>query len=505
MWAIGKCLVVITIPHHCVAPMLFFTNEPLRSSIDLEPFEMISSMLYASLRVERPTLRDVVNEQSQTVDFVEKSYLLIGTAYALPDEDEPTRGRILVVSCSSEHNNETSATSNGARGVRQVTEMQVRGAVYSMCQFYEGKILAAINSKTQICQLTDDGAGVVKLSFWGIGHHGHIVSLHVKSKASRSYPYGQGVPPTSSGVLSDEITDEASARNKLKSEEKEMFAIVGDLMRSISLVQYYPKHKTLEEVARDFNANWVTAVEMLTDDVYLGGDHENNLFVLRRNAKAQAPEIRCRLDTVGEYHLGEMCNKFMCGSLVMPSSSNVSETSNRGGATRRGATKLPASPSKDAKYPAGLRTRRPGVAIGSQTLFGTVDGTVGAILGIDRRTYAFFSSLERAMARTVTPVGHFWHDQYRAFQTDQRTHPYHGFVDGDLVESFLDLDRGTMELIVTEMNRDGGWEMDDYNMTLNDDASKKATEDEMAIDSNQHQSLTIEDALAMVEEMTMQH
>ena len=48
--------------------------------------------------------------------------------------------------------------------------------------------------------------------------------------------------------------------------KQEMLAIVGDLMRSISLVQYYPQHGTLEEVARDFNANWTTAIEMLTDD-----------------------------------------------------------------------------------------------------------------------------------------------------------------------------------------------------------------------------------------------
>jgi len=76
-----------------------------------------------------------------------------------------------------------------------------------------------------------------------------------------------------------------------------MLAIVGDLMRSVSLVQCYPEHQTLEEVARDFNTNWTVAVEMLNDNVYVGAENWNNLFYLRRNTAAASEEVRCRLDT----------------------------------------------------------------------------------------------------------------------------------------------------------------------------------------------------------------
>ncbi|OEU20889.1 CPSF_A-domain-containing protein, partial [Fragilariopsis cylindrus CCMP1102] len=327
--------------------------------IDLEPTEMILSM-------------SVVGSMMQL-----KSYLVVGTAYVLHDEDEPTKGRILVYSCNPE-DNPTEGTTN--RSVKLVTELQVRGGVYSISQFFNGKILATVNSKTQLCEMMNDGTGVIKLSFVGVGHHGHILSLFVSNR--------------------------------------EMLAIVGDLMRSISLVQYYPQYETLEEVARDFNANWTTAVTMLTDDVYLGGENWNNLFVLRRNTKAQSEEVRCRLETVGEFHLGEMCNKFMSGSLVMPNSS--SDT--------------------------------PVVAIGSQTLFGTADGTLGVILGLDNATAAFFSCLEKAMEHVIMPIGNFSHEQFRSFSAEQRINPRHGFVDGDLVESFLDFDMKTMELVVQQMN-----------------------------------------------------
>jgi DNA damage-binding protein 1 len=456
-------------------------------SIDLEPFEMILTMTYASLRVHSATsasdAKGVKTDiQDSAGDAVYRTYLLVGTAFTLPDEDEPTRGRILVFTCGNDGSEEDAATtSNSIRAVRLVTEMNVRGGVYSMCQFYEGKALATVNCKTHICQLTDEGnTGGMKLSFVGLGHHGHILTMFVKSQALRmpatanssdgaaSGPGGQQSTSAAGGNASIPMdVDDANTKKSAASAEKEMLAITGDLMRSIQLVQYYPQHEALEEIARDFFTNWTTAIEMLTDDVYLGAENWNNLFVLRRNTKSQSEEVRCRLDTIGEFHLGEMCNKFMKGSLVMPhsssSSTNARNSSRRGGAVTSPTKKksYDGTPSKTGgQSGAATRVRRPAVIIGSQTLFGTVDGTLGCILGLDVRTAAFFSTLERAMSKVVRPVGDFNHQQFRTFSAERRTHPAHGFVDGDLVESFLDMDRTTMDAVVHEMNRDGGWEID---------------------------------------------
>ena len=224
----------------------------------------------------------------------------------------------------------------------------------------------------------------------------------------------------------------------------------------------------------------------------------NNLFILRRNAKATSEEVRCRLDTVGEFHLGEMCNKFMCGSLVMPHTSRNSNASGKASSRTRKSTLSPAKAKKENTAATGLRNRRPTLSTGSQTLFATVDGTLGSILGIDARTAAFFSTLERAMARSIKPVADLSHDEFRTFDADRRIHPAHGFVDGDLVESFLDLDQGTMQRVVKEMNRDGGWEIESHANTIDVD-------EEGYITPENNVMLLVEDVLAMVEEMTMFH
>ena len=54
-----------------------------------------------------------------------------------------------------------------------------------------------------------------------------------------------------------------------------------------------------EELARDHNANWMTAIEMFDDDTFIGAEHTNNLFTVRKNADAVNDEERARLETQG--------------------------------------------------------------------------------------------------------------------------------------------------------------------------------------------------------------
>ena len=219
--------------------------------IDMEPFEMIMSMFYATLKVpstgESCETLGADGEPTSATQY--KPFLLVGTAYALPDEDEPTRGRILVYSFQED---EASTAASSNRCVRQVTELATQGAVYSISQFYEGKVLCTVNSKTYVAQLVDD-AGLRKLQILGTGHHGHILSVAVRSLAKRVQTDSMGRDVTTTALTKNVPMDvdhqKKGDETKKSAEPDEMLAIVGDLMRSIALVQYYPQHETLEEVS----------------------------------------------------------------------------------------------------------------------------------------------------------------------------------------------------------------------------------------------------------------
>lgn len=402
-----------------------------------------------------------------------RPYIVLGTAYAYPDEDEPSQGRVIVIECNSGATGNLKLDTGDDQmlpHVRQVADLPLMGGIYSIAPFYNGNILVTCGSKTILCQLFDSVVtpGELILNYVGSGHHGHLISLYVKSLVN-------------------------SDKSLSKHNEKKQFAIVGDLMRSIALVEYFPKHQVIEEIARDFNSNFCTEIAMLTNNIYMGSEGYNNLFVLQYNPHATTEQARVRLDTVGHYHLGEMANKMMGGSLIMPST-------NSGG--NHGAT-------ANGKASAGKSNRKIDVTIGSQTLYGTVDGTVGSILGVGGKTFAFLNTLQRAMDAIVRPVGDLSRGHYRAWEQEQKKHASCGFIDGDWIETFLDLNRPTMERVVLEMNKDRRWRIrdDGKGFSTNDDEQENMmdTEDSGTQISSNAGVLSVEDVLGAVEEMSMLH
>ncbi|KAI3824589.1 hypothetical protein L1987_06052 [Smallanthus sonchifolius] len=290
------------------------------------------------------------------------AYYCVGTAYVMPEENEPTKGRILVF-----------VVEDGK--LQLVAEKETKGAVYSLNAF-NGKLLAAINQKIQLYKwmLRDDGTRELQSE---CGHHGHILALYVQTRGD--------------------------------------FIVVGDLMKSISLLIYKHEEGAIEERARDYNANWMSAVEILDDDVYLGAENNFNLFTVRKNSEGATDEERGRLEVVGEYHLGEFVNRFQHGSLVM---------------------RLPDS---DVGHIPTI-------------IFGTVNGVIGVIASLPQDQYIFMEKLQTNLRKVIKGVGGLSHEQWRSFYNEKKTADSKNFIDGDLIESFLDLGRNRMEEISKSMN-----------------------------------------------------
>jgi hypothetical protein len=101
--------------------------------------------------------------------------------------------------------------------------------------------------------------------------------------------------------------------------------------------------------------------------------------------------------------------------------------------------------------------RKVNIVISSQTLYGTVDGTIGSVLGLCGKTFAFLAALQRAMDAIVKPVGNLSHAHYRAWQRDKTRHGACGFVDRDWIEKFLDLDCPTMDRVIGKMYANPRW------------------------------------------------
>lgn len=166
---------------------------------------------------------------------------------------------------------------------------------------------------------------------------------------------------------------------------------------------------SFEEIARDYNPNWMTAIEILDDDIFLGAENSFNILVCQKDSAATTDEERSQMQEVGQFHVGDMINVFRHGSLVMQ---NLGETS---------------TPTSGC------------------VLFGTVEGAIGLVTQICPEFYDFLLELQTKLASVIKSVGKIEHAYWRSFHTDIKTEPCEGFIDGDLIESFLDLSADKMK------------------------------------------------------------
>ncbi|KAJ1972887.1 DNA damage-binding protein 1a [Dimargaris xerosporica] len=310
-------------------------------------------------------------------------YFVVGTAFVQPDTADTTAGRILVFRFLTLQ-----------RRLELVAQQAVAGAVYSLAVVDGDKLVASVNNQTVVFAWTQcqDTWELTQLCVY----QSHVLALYMVTRGNT--------------------------------------IAVGDLMRSIMLLEFNPEAKTLTEVARDYNTNWMTALEALDDqaEALLGAEVADNLFAVHRYRSVPATEPttggtssiagngpaamatdtdRHKLHTYARYHLGDFVNRFRHGSLVM----NLADSH---------------------------------VVAKPTLLYGTVNGALGVIATLDKAQYELLHQLQVSLSLSLPSIGHLDHADWRAFVNAQRMVPQEGFIDGDLVEQFLDLTHSQKQELV---------------------------------------------------------
>ena len=202
--------------------------------------------------------------------------------------------------------------------------------------------------------------------------------------------------------------------------------LVGDLMRSISVLVQKQEGGAFElvclnkllilqcnnsktvQVAQDANPNWMTAIEIVDDETFIGAESSSNLFVCKRSFDQTAESNNLKMDLIGEYHLGESVNVLRPGSLAMH-----------------------------------LKDGESSVGDQQSILYGAVSGAIGTLLQLTPDEHEFVLQLQEKLNKVVHGVGGLSHTQWRAFRNERRpiteASYAQNFIDGDLIESFLNL------------------------------------------------------------------
>nr|OQO29403.1 hypothetical protein B0A51_02221 [Rachicladosporium sp. CCFEE 5018] len=190
---------------------------------------------------------------------------------------------------------------------------------------------------------------------------------------------------------------------------------VSDLMKSVSIVEYTPNRgpvpHSLSEVARHYETLWGTAVANVGKNTYLASDAEGNLVVLEQNVASFSEEEKRRLRVTSEMNLGEMVNRVR-PIAVVPSAS---------------------------------------AAVVPRAFLATVEGSIYLYATIAPSKQDLLMRLQSELAKVVKSPGHVKFSLWRGFKSQVRDMGNEGpmrFVDGELIEAFLDLKSEEQEAVV---------------------------------------------------------
>ena len=190
---------------------------------------------------------------------------------------------------------------------------------------------------------------------------------------------------------------------------------IADLMKSVSVVEY--KNNALTEVARHFQTAWATAVALIDDHTFLEADAEGNLVVLSQDISSDFAEDRRRLKITSEILLGEMVNRI------------------------RPIIPVP-----------GADSTQSNAIITPKAFLATVEGSIYLFGTITPANQNMLMELQRAIAKYVLGLGDVPFMKYRAYKSAVREEdePMR-FVDGEVVELFLDVGEEVQKKVLEEM------------------------------------------------------
>lgn len=80
---------------------------------------------------------------------------------------------------------------------------------------------------------------------------------------------------------------------------------------------------------------------------------------------------------------------------------------------------------------------------------------IGLIAQIPETFYNFLLNLQNNLISVIKPVGKIDYDYWRSFSNEKKSEKATNFIDGDIIESFLDLSRNKMAECVQNLTVSG--------------------------------------------------
>ncbi|KAJ2808954.1 hypothetical protein H4R20_000503 [Coemansia guatemalensis] len=460
-------LIVYPPPEAARFSVLDANTMDVRASLLLRPYETPECLCSASLTslaypgTVSPNSQNaaVATAEEDLGDAVLPNAFVLGTSIVLPGEDDAKRGRVIVTRWDPAQTQ-----------IHVVGCFTAQGAVYALTSF-RGMLLAAIGSRLlllgwqrraplsalssaprSVCDgvmysedpdhelvvLCSQQAQVASLSLAVNGDYiavGDIMSsvalFRYEKYVVNSSVDARSDPSLQSSAPADAQPPVPLVRHRLVPVARDyagvwttaLAAVPAPLEQNISRLCPAPVDQETGFLSRNSKLDFSAAFQSPLAERFLVADAYGNFIRLARATERPAQQERGnnglgdeeRLYVEARWHLGDMVNVVRPGSLVMD---------------------IP-----DPEFPGIFRP---------QLVYGTLHGAIGVVASVeDGKIGRILARLQTNMAHLLPTPGLWDYSLWRGYSSDQASSLPFGFLDGDLIESFLDLTSDIQKLVFT--------------------------------------------------------
>ncbi|CAO3646398.1 unnamed protein product [Cunninghamella blakesleeana] len=368
------------------------TSEPFTSQSTTGGFELLDDQNFSLMdriyfkQYERPLA-------AASITYDQDEYYVIGTGRDSDAFESTSSGRILVLKVTTQHSTSSSTLSiENKQKLTLISQTRTQGMVEQIRAFKD-KVIACIHGKLVIYEWKLQN-NIPQLVI--------ICSHHLSSITESIAIHGDNI-------------------------------LVGDMLASVTALKYDNNKQppVIEEIGADEVVREVTALEALSDTLAIGAERDGHLFVIERivnsandlSSNANLSIEDPLLETVSEWNLGDVIQKFQFGSLgnIDPDLKSSTPTSS--------------------------------ALLSSSLLFVTVNGAIGIVADLTEERYRLLWHMQNNMTKVIKSIGGFNHTDWRNIAvTLERKEERSYFIDGDLIESFLDLTPQQMQQVIEGHN-----------------------------------------------------
>ena len=198
-----------------------------------------------------------------------------------------------------------------------------------------------------------------------------------------------------------------------------------DLYRSIILYKYDIINDKLTEVGRDYNLTWIYGILQCREHLTYLTDIDDNITVLEKVNHSKNDKEKIKFNHKSFFNYGERINILVSTEIINKDLSLLTFHKNN-------EDSIELYKNINIKDDINYQDNKTKI-----TYFGTLEGSIGYIIQLNKETYEFLYVLQEVLIRKINNNGGFNYKRWRSFKDGYISIESKGFIEGEIIGEFF--------------------------------------------------------------------